>query len=82
MGHMSDPGLDLFALETLLGDMEALAHTARTGPSPRDREEAMAHIRTQYDKLARYLAPPKPIPVCPDTFHKDSDDNEFMEVAR
>jgi len=76
VGAMSDPGLDLVKLETLLGDMEAAANRARTGPSPRDREEAMTHIRTQFEKLARYLAPPKPLPTALDWVHKDSDELE------
>ena len=75
---MSDPGMDLGQLEVLLGNMEGWANVARVGPSPRDREEAMKHLREGYDKLTHYLAPDPAIPYSPDIFHKDADDDAMV----
>lgn len=72
MSVMSDPGLDLLALETLAENIAGLAYTARNGPSPQDRERAMTHLLEQGMKLARYLTP-EPKSYAPDTFHKDAD---------
>lgn len=78
MGAMSDKGLDLEQLEVQLGNMEGWAHTARTGPSPRDREEAMKHLRAGYEVLSKYLAPDPAVPFAPDVFHKDADDDAMV----
>jgi hypothetical protein len=78
MSTMSDPGMDLYQLEVLLGSMEGWANTARTGPSPRDREEAMKHLRTGYEKLTVYLKPEPGLPYSPDIFHKDADDDAMV----
>ena len=78
MSIMSDPGMDLYQLEVLLGSMEGWANTARTGPSPRDREEAMKHLRRGYETLTVYLKPEPELPYSHDFLHKDSDDDAMV----
>ena len=75
MGAMSDKGMDLATLETILGEGENLAYWAQRGPSGRDREEAVNRLTELLERLATYAPSRQPqLPVMPDTFHKDSDD--------